>query len=156
MLSPSPCGQTLMHQTNAIVMQAPLEKIFETAANLERWPTFLPHYRYIRYLERGPARNIVKMAARRGRIPVSWISEQTVDHQNLQVRFLHLKAWTKGMRVVWHFKPLETGVEVRIVHDLSFRLPLLAPLAEPIIGGFFIGYVATQTLTHMKVYLEKQ
>ena len=46
--------------------------IFETAANLESWPEILPHYRYIRFLERGPDRNVVVMAAERSGIPISW------------------------------------------------------------------------------------
>ena len=32
------------------------------------------------------------------------------------------------------------------MHALRFRLPALAPIAEPIIGGFFIHHVANQTL----------
>ena len=60
------------------------------------------------------------------------------------------------MTVVWKFRTLATGVEVQIVHALSFRVPPLAPIAEPIIGGFFINYVATQTLQHMKVHVEKK
>jgi len=137
-------------------MNAPEEIIFETAADLERWPTFLPHYRYIHYYEKGPVRNLVKMAANRGSIPIVWVSEQIIDRENREIRFKHLKAWTKGMKVVWKFRPLATGVEVQIVHDLSFRVPPLAPVAEPIIGGFFINYVATQTLRHMKAHVEKR
>jgi ribosome-associated toxin RatA of RatAB toxin-antitoxin module len=145
-----------MYHTNAILMNAPEEIIFETAADLERWPTFLPHYRYIHYYEKGPVRNLVKMAANRGSIPIAWVSEQIIDRENREIRFKHLKAWTKGMKVVWKFRPLAAGVEVQIVHDLSFRVPPLAPVAEPIIGGFFINYVATQTLLHMKAHVEKK
>jgi ribosome-associated toxin RatA of RatAB toxin-antitoxin module len=145
-----------MYHTNAILMNAPEEIIFETAADLERWPTFLPHYRYIHYYEKGPVRNLVKMAANRGSIPIAWVSEQIIDRENREIRFKHLTAWTKGMKVVWKFRPLAAGVEVQIVHDLSFRVPPLAPVAEPIIGGFFINYVATQTLRHMKAHVEKK
>jgi len=38
---------------------------------------------------------------------------------------------------------------------LRFRLPALAPIAEPIIGGFFIHNVANQTLRAMKTHVEK-
>jgi ribosome-associated toxin RatA of RatAB toxin-antitoxin module len=145
-----------MYHTNAIVMNAAEEIIFEAAANLERWPSFLPHYRYIRYYEKGPVRNLVRMAANRGAIPIAWVSEQIIDRENREIRFKHLKAWTKGMKVVWKFRPLSGGVEVQIIHDLAFRVPPLAPLAEPIIGGFFINYIATQTLQHMKDYVEKK
>src|SRR6202049_834018 len=95
---------TEMHKTNSIVMRAPKMSIFETAANLELWPKILPHYRYIRYLERSVDRNLVVMAATRSGIPVTWTSEQIIDREKLEVRFHHLKAWTKGMRVVWTFQ----------------------------------------------------
>lgn len=145
-----------MYHTNAIVMNAAEETIFDTAANLEHWPTFLPHYRYIRYYEKGPVRNIVKMAAARGRIRLSWVSEQIIDRENREIRFRHLKAWTKGMKVVWKFRRLQVGVEVQIIHDLAFRVPALAPVAEPIIGGLFINHIATRTLQHMKAHVEKK
>jgi len=135
-------------------MNAPKLRIFEVAADLEKWPTFLPHYRYIHYLERGSNRNVVRMAARRGNIPVSWVSEEVIDPDKYEVRFRHLKAWTKGMEVVWTFVEQPSGVLVSIAHDLHFRVPPLSPIAEPIIGGFFIGYVANQTLKHMKAYVE--
>ncbi len=124
-----------MHTGNSIIMHAPKMAIFETAANLELWPKILPHYRYIRYLERGPDRNLVVMAAVRSGIPISWTSEQIIDREKLEIHFHHLKAWTKGMHVVWSFKETPAGVLVEIVHDLRFRIPLLAPIAEPIIGN---------------------
>jgi uncharacterized membrane protein len=145
-----------MHTANSIVMQAPRMTIFETAANLELWPKILPHYRYIRYLERTAERNLVVMAAVRSGIPISWTSEQIVDREKVQVRFHHLKAFTKGMDVVWTFDETPAGVLVRIVHDLRFRIPALAPLANLIIGKFFIHHVASQTLRHMKTHLESR
>ena len=137
-------------------MHAPKRAIFDTAADLELWPKILPHYRYIRFLERGPDRNVVVMAARRSGIPISWTSEQIIDRERLEIRFLHMKAWTKGMRVVWTFSDSPDGVRVTIAHDLRFRIPVLAPFVDPIIGDFFIGHVAGKTLRCMKAYMEKK
>jgi ribosome-associated toxin RatA of RatAB toxin-antitoxin module len=143
-----------MHKANSIIMHAPRSEIFETAANLELWPKILPHYRYIRYLERGPARNVVIMAASRSGIPISWTSEQIIDREKGEVRFHHLKAFTKGMRVVWTFQETPAGVLVEIAHDLDFRVRAFAPVADALIGDFFIHHVANQTLQCMKAYLE--
>ncbi|HET7227507.1 MAG TPA: SRPBCC family protein [Chthoniobacterales bacterium] len=145
-----------MHKTNSIIMQAPRAEIFETAANLENWPKILPHYRYIKYLERDGDRNVVIMAATRSGIPISWTSEQIIDRKKIEVRFHHLKAFTKGMFVVWTFKDTPAGVLVEIAHHLNFRVPVLAPAMEPIIGDFFIGHVANRTLRCMKTYLESR
>jgi ribosome-associated toxin RatA of RatAB toxin-antitoxin module len=145
-----------MHTGNSILIDAPRDTIFETAANLELWPKILPHYRYIHYLERSVNRNVVVMAATRSGIPISWTSEQIIDRERFEVHFHHLKAWTKGMRVVWTFKLISNGVLVEILHDLNFRIRAFAPIAEPIIGNFFIGNIANKTLRCMKVYLESQ
>jgi ribosome-associated toxin RatA of RatAB toxin-antitoxin module len=143
-----------MHKTNSIIMHAPKMSIFETAANLELWPKILPHYRYIHYLERGPDRNVVVMAAKRSGIPIAWTSEQIIDRQKWEVRFHHLKAFTKGMHVVWTFQERPAGVLVEIKHDLQFRVNLLAPMADKIIGDFFIHNIASKTLRSIKAYVE--
>ena len=143
-----------MYKANSIIMCAPKMTIFETAANLELWPRILPHYRYIRYLEQSPSRNVVVMAATRSGIPISWTSEQIIDRGRVEIRFNHLKAFTKGMRVVWTFQEVPAGVMVEIKHDLAFRMKTLAPIADKIIGDFFIYDIANKTLRSMKSYIE--
>jgi ribosome-associated toxin RatA of RatAB toxin-antitoxin module len=144
-----------MQTGNSIIMHAPREAIFETIADVEKWPHLLPHYRYVHFLERHRGHSIVKMAATRSGIPISWISELVVDRERMEIRFLHLKAFTRGMRVVWTFEETPAGVLVEIQHVLRFRVPVLAPIAEPIIGGFFVHHVANQTLRVMKAHVEK-
>jgi ribosome-associated toxin RatA of RatAB toxin-antitoxin module len=143
-----------MHKINSIVMRAPKMSIFETAANLELWPKILPHYRYIHYLQRSPDRSIVVMAANRSGIPIKWTSEEIVDRDRVEVRFHHLKAFTKGMRVVWTFDETPDGVLVKIAHELNFRVKILAPFVDKIIGDFFIHNIANKTLRCMKAYVE--
>jgi hypothetical protein len=94
------------------------------------------------------------MAATRSGIPISWTSEQIIDREKCEVRFHHLKAWTKGMHVVWTFEDTPTGVLVKISHDLRFRISLVAPILDLIIGVFFIHNVANKTLRCMKAYVE--
>src|SRR2546428_9809713 len=92
---------TEMHKTNSIIMHAPKMLIFETAANLELWPKILPHYRYIRYLERGQNRNVVIMAARRSGIPINGTSEEIIDRERVKGSFHHLKALSQAMDDDW-------------------------------------------------------
>jgi len=139
---------------STIIIRAPKQAIFDSAADLSRWPELLPHYRYITYLERGTDRHIVKMAAHRDGIPISWVSEQVIDRERLEIRFTHLRAFTKGMGVVWSFEEKPEGTLVRIVHVLNFRIPFLAPVADRIIGGFFIDNIAHKTLAAFKAHLE--
>lgn len=144
-----------MNTTNSIVMQAPVDRIFETAADLSRWPEILPHYRWVTYLEKSPSKNVVKMAAKCGWIPIKWTSEHVIDRANREVRFHHLESFTRGMRVVWTFTPEEGGVRVQIRHDMKPNIPIVGRfIADHIIARFFIHHVANKTLTHMKHYVE--
>jgi ribosome-associated toxin RatA of RatAB toxin-antitoxin module len=152
-----------MHSENSIHIKANPERIFEIASDLSRWPTILPHYRRITYLERSGNKNTVIMAAWRNmpmlggaRIPVRWTSEQEIDREKMEIRFHHLTAFTKGMRVVWTFTPTQAGTEVRIVHDLHSNLPIIGPVfIEPIVGRLFIHFIANHTLRHLKLFAEK-
>jgi hypothetical protein len=56
--------------------------------------------------------------------------------------------------VIWTFQEVPAGVLVEIKHDLAFRMKILAPIAEKIIGDFFIHHVANKTLRYMKSYVE--
>ena len=145
-----------MHTGNSVLIKAPREQIFALVSDLSRWPELLPHYRCIQKTGRGEKGDIVIMAANRSGIPISWTSEYWTDPSNLELHFLHLKKWTKGMKVVWTLTPTRDGTRVEIVHDMHFRVPLLAWLAEPIIGRFFIEHVANKTLSTFKAYFEKK
>jgi len=43
---------------------------------------------------------------------------------------------------------------VIISHDLQFRIRLLAPIVNLVIGDFFIHNIANKTLRCMKAYIE--
>lgn len=144
----------LVHTATSIHIRAPREAVFALVHDLVRWPELLPHYRYVTTLRHEGRREVVKMACTRSGIPVAWVSAYEADETALEMRFEHLQAWTKGMKVVWLLTPTTEGTRVEIVHDLHFRVPALAWLAEPIIGGFFIEHVATQTLRTFKKLLE--
>jgi len=144
-----------MHKENSILIKAPRDRIFEAAADLSQWPRILPHYRWIRYVEKLPRKNTVVMGAMRGWIPIQWTSEQEIDYDRCEVRFHHLKAFTKGMDVVWTFKETNEGVHVKIAHELKPSIPLIGSIiTDWIIGSFFIHSIAGKTLHHMKNYLE--
>jgi ribosome-associated toxin RatA of RatAB toxin-antitoxin module len=143
-----------LHSAIAIDIHAPRETIFDVVRDLSRWPALLPHYRYVKFLEEKGARQVVRMACRRSGIPLAWTSAYEADPITFQLHFEHLRAWTKGMRVVWDLHPIADGTRVEIVHDLNFRVPALQWLADPIIGGFFIDHVATRTLRAFKEHLE--
>ncbi len=152
---PRTTGVLVTRTTTSIDIGAPPDVIYRFAAATEHWPEYLPHYRYVRVLERRGATQVVAMSAWRDVIPVSWVAEQTNDPQRPTIRFVHVRGWTRGMEVEWRFDPIAAGTRVTIEHLLSFQFPVAAEwLGEHVVGGFFIDNVAGKTLARMKALAE--
>ena len=147
-----------MRTSNVITIRAPLDVIFNTAADLARWPDFLTHYRYNSFLSPMPWGGIVKMSAVRSGIPTTWISIYRIDTQRCQLHFEHIRSAlnaTKGMIVVWNFTQDPDGIRVEITHDLDLRWPLIGGLVgKYMVGHFFIHHIATRTLAGLKRKVE--
>lgn len=142
-------------------MRAPLERVFRAAMDVEQWPDILPHYRWVRVLERGVEESLVEMAAWRpfGRLkyPTWWVSEMWVDLAAAAVHYRHVRGITAGMDVVWQLKPTSEGTDVTIVHEWSGpRWPVIGRAAASwIIGPIFIHGIASRTLAGIKQQVER-
>ena len=95
-----------MHTHNETVVRAPLEPCLRAAAEVERWPEILPHYRDVHFTRRdGPYRGRVHMSAFRhfGLVPwpTWWESEMVVDREAAEIRYRHVAGITEGMDVLW-------------------------------------------------------
>ncbi len=132
-------------------MQAPLERVFALAADVERWPRILPHYRYVRRLPDPDGERRFAMGARRGLIPVSWEAIQRPMPEQRSIEFVHTGGVTKGMWVAWRFEPAGGGTDVIIEHRLELRWPILSGFAaDRVIGPHFIEAIAGRTLRRIR------
>lgn len=130
-------------------------RVFRVAADVERWPDILAHYRWVRFREqRGFAMGVVEMAAWRDfggplRWPTWWLSEMDSDPDVPVVRYRHIGGITRGMDVRWEFVPvLGGGTLVRVIHEWDGpRWPLIRRFAaNVVIGPHFVSAIAERTL----------
>lgn len=146
-----------MRTDNTVEMAGDLDTIVALAADVERWPDILPHYRWVTLLDGGGDHKTVEMAARRGRIPLKWRAVQDIERDGATpvIRYRHIWGVTKGMEVAWTFEPTPTVIRVRIDHDFTPNWPLVGPpIADRIIGPHFVGAVAGKTLETIKGIVE--
>ncbi len=146
-----------MRTESTVTMAADLEHIVALAADVERWPEILPHYRWVTLLDGGGDRKTVEMAARRGRIPVKWRAIQEIERDGPSpiIRFRHIGGVTKGMDVAWTFAPGSSEVIVRIDHEFTPPWPLVGGvIADHVIGPHFVEAIAGKTLTTIKAIVE--
>jgi len=136
------------------LMRAPYERVFVLAAEVERWPELLPHYRYVRRIPDGSARHF-EMGARRGPIPVRWRAIQRPLPEQRRIEFVHTGGVTRGMQVAWHFEDREGALDVSIEHELELGWPLIGGFAaDHVVGPQFIEAIAGRTLRRVKELAE--
>lgn len=144
-----------MKSVMRIRMAAPPERIFRLAADVERWPELLPHYRYVRRLPSADGERRFAMGARRGPIPVRWQATQRPMPERGVIEFTHTGGATRGMQVAWRLVPVEGGTDVSIEHELHLGWPLIGELAASrIIGPAFVDAIAGRTLRRFKQLAE--
>jgi ribosome-associated toxin RatA of RatAB toxin-antitoxin module len=143
---------------NSILIAASPDIIFRLAANVERWPDILPHYRWVRLVGRRGNQKLVKMAAHRDGLPVSWTAIQEPRSDENRILFHHVGGVTRGMAVEWRLESLVDGqTSVSITHDFSPDWPLIGGrVAHLLIGEFFVRNIADKTLRSIKALAEAE
>lgn len=151
-----------MRTVDRIDIDAPIETVFDAAADVERWPDVLGHYRWVRMLERRPDGGEVEMAAWRPfgpiKYPTWWASNMWIDRGRWEVRYEHIRGITRGMDVVWRLVRSGHGTRIDLVHDWDGPAwPIIGrPAAEWVIGPVFVHGIASRTLAGLKRHLERQ
>jgi uncharacterized membrane protein len=150
-----------MRTVDRLRINAPIERVFRAATDVEQWPALLQHYRWVRMLERRGTGGLVEMAAWRpfGRLkyPTWWVSEMWIDQEAPAVHYRHVRGITTGMDVVWQLRSSTEATEVTIVHEWSGPpWPLIGPAAATwVIGPVFIQGIASRTLAGIARHVEK-
>ena len=161
-LGPMPTNRR-MKTVDEHIFHAPLDVVFALAADVERWPEHLSHYRFVRFLERrDDGGGLVEMSANRpfgaADWPTWWTSLMTVtppanktQQATPSIRFRHVRGVTSGMDVEWTFEPAASARNetlVRIVHVWNGpSWPLIGDVAaKHVIGPVFVHGIASRTL----------
>lgn len=160
-LGPMPLDRTMMTIDEQLVA-APIERIFALARDVERWPTHLPHYRWVKFRRRATdGGGLVEMAAYRpfgiANWPTWWLSEMSVDEAAPAVRYRHVDGITTGMDVEWTFRRMEGGTHVRILHVWNGPgWPAIGTFAAiGVIGPVFVHGIAKRTLAGLAAVAER-
>jgi hypothetical protein len=144
-------------------MDAPPAICFRVAADVERWPDILPHYRWVRFHDRsGFGVGRVEMAAWRdfagpARYPTWWVSEMRADPAAPAVHYRHVGGVTRGMDVEWSFEAKDAGTLVRIRHSWTGPpWPVIGAIAwRFVIAPHFVSAIAQRTLAGVAAEAER-
>jgi ribosome-associated toxin RatA of RatAB toxin-antitoxin module len=146
----------LMRTVDELLVRAPAARMFDLAADVERWPQLLSHYRFVRFRERMGGTGIVEMSANRPfgpfNWPTWWVSLMEIQHAPgvtmPSIRFRHIEGITRRMEVLWSFTPVPDGTHVTVLHlwnGPSWRVGG-GVTARMVIGPVFVHGIASRTL----------
>jgi ribosome-associated toxin RatA of RatAB toxin-antitoxin module len=135
-------------------VRAPADVCFQVAADVERWPDILPHYRWVRFRDkRSFGSGVVEMAAWRNfpagvKYPTWWVSQMRVADHEPAVYYKHIDGITRGMDVKWELQPRGNETFVRLFHTWDGPAwPLIRTIAaEWVILPHFVSAIAQRTL----------
>lgn len=148
-----------MKSSYETIIRPPMEKVFLTVADLARWPEFLPHYRYNRFIRQTASSGLVEMSCYRLGFPLKWVSEYRIDLPGRKLTFRHLEGAlnaTQGLDIVWNFEELaENSVRVRLTYEFTPRVVIGGRLlAALVLGELFVHNLAEKTLAGLKRKME--
>jgi hypothetical protein len=136
------------------LVHAPPDVCFDVAADVEKWPAILSHYRWVRFhSKQGFGEGVVEMAAWRRfpgglKYPTWWVSQMRSEPSEPAVYYEHIAGVTKGMSVKWELNARGSDTFIRLFHTWDGPgWPLISSLAaDHVIGPHFVSAIAQRTL----------
>jgi len=139
---------------NAVVIDAPLDEVWEKMNELENWTNIFSEYASVEVLEREG--NTVQFRLTTHPDPEydgkvwSWVSERTMDPENYTTKSHRIETGPfEYMNIEWFFEPENGGTKMRWVQEFSMKpsAPATDEQAEE--------YLNKNTAEQMKVIKER-
>ncbi|SER90646.1 aromatase [Lentzea xinjiangensis] len=112
------------HTENEIVIDAPMELVWERTNDVERWPELFSEYASVEVLERDGDRVLFRLTMHpdaAGRV-WSWVSERVADRATRTVTARRVETGPfERMHIRWTYEQLDTGVRMRWVQDFAMK-----------------------------------
>jgi aromatase len=109
---------------NAVVIDRPLEVVWERMNDLENWPNLYTEYSSVEILE-GEGNTVrfrITMHPQPDGQVWSWISERTIDPSTYTSRSRRIETgWFDHMDIEWFFEPHDGGTRMRWVQEFDMK-----------------------------------
>ncbi|MCW5935145.1 MAG: SRPBCC family protein [Fimbriimonadia bacterium] len=118
-------------------INAPLERVYAIAKDVESFPQFMADLKSLVVLERSPdgSRTVTEWVGfvPQFRLNVKWTEEDIWDDQAKTCHFKQLKGDYDRMVGEWRFTESNGGTEFISLLDYEFNVPLLGPLVQKVV-----------------------
>lgn len=134
-----------------ILIEAPPERVYAVAKDVERFSEFLPNVEQVTIREREGNRVVSEWV---GLVPefkrtLRWVEEDLWDDAALACRFRCLSGDWDRYEGTWTFSPEEGQARVRLDISYDYNVPLIGPLIKQLLRKL-VARNAEETLAGLK------
>ncbi|MBO1413830.1 SRPBCC family protein [Streptomyces sp. FH025] len=140
------------HTDNEIVINAPLDLVWEVTNDLENWPELFSEYASVEVLERDgdSVRFRLTMHPDENGQVWSWVSERTTDRSSLAVRARRVEPGPfEFMEIRWEYAEVPAGTRMRWIQDFAMK-----PTA-PVDDDGMVNHINRNSRIQMQLIREK-
>jgi aromatase len=112
------------HTDNAIVIDAPMELVWEMTNDVASWPSLFSEYSSVEILERtdDTVRFRLTMHPDEAGNAWSWVSERVVSPRTRTARAHRIETgWFEYIQILWAYRQAPDGVEMRWIQDFTMK-----------------------------------
>lgn len=140
------------HTENSVVVNAPLDLVWEMTNEVENWPNLFTEYARAEILERSDNTVTFRLTMHpdeNGKV-WSWVSQRTADPETRTVRAHRVETGPfEYMNIQWFYEPVEGGTKMRWVQDFQMKP------GAPVDDAWMERNINTNTPIQMGVIKEK-
>lgn len=112
------------HTENTVVINAPLDMVWQITNDLENWPTLFSEYASVEVLERDGRRTRFRLTMHpdeNGQV-WSWVSERETDRAARTVRARRVEPGPfEYMDIRWEYSEVPQGTSMRWIQDFAMK-----------------------------------
>lgn len=115
-----------------IVINAPVERVYEIARDIERFPEFMDDVVEVTILEQTPERQVSRWVGliEEFKRTLQWTEEDFWNEAERTCEFRMLEGDFSAYRGTWTFTPDEQGTLVTLVVEYEYNVPLIGALIK--------------------------
>lgn len=123
---------------SSVFINAPVEKVFALARDIESFPQFMPDLKKVTILERSPTGDRVVGEfvgfIKDFRITIKWVEEDYWDERAKTCNFSLVRGDFKSYSGTWKFEPEDAGTKYTSVIDFEYDIPLIGPIIKSLVA----------------------
>lgn len=115
----------------SILIQGPIERVYELAKDMEAYPDFMPDVESVKVIEREPHRTVTEWETSVDGTPILWTEEDRFDDENFVIDYQLIEGDLDKFEGQWRFVRSGSGTQVTLTVDYDFGIPELTNLIGP-------------------------